>query len=581
MSVFHTPFAAACADVMAAATGLPASSFSVDAPPRRELGDFAVGCFAAAKAQQQNPAALASAIASKFEPNPWLQSATAAGPFVNFFVNRTAAFAYSIERGGHGTLLPAQGTGQTIVIDYSSPNISKHLAFHHIRSTVIGHSLAQIFRGLGYRVVGMNFLGDWGTTHGMLIAAYKKWGQQWSEPTSAPITVTALNDLYVRFRDEMKVDPQLENLGRAWFKKLEDGDPEARTLWQRFRDVSWAEFETVYKMLGIVFDEVRGESAYEPDMPGVLAELTAKGLVSDSQHAKVVELEGEKNPMLLVTKDGTTLYATRDFASAKYRWNTYQFTRSLYVVDRGQALHFRQLFKTLAKAGYPWASKCEHVPFGLVRIGGKKTSTRAGNVVLLKEVFQEATDEIADRIAQSQNNPDRTSEVSDVADTAQKVGIGAVMFANLMSQREKDVEFDWDKVMATDGDSGVYLQYAHARCASILRKSGVTDSIEPSDVELATLNSDGEWALARRMLDYADIVVRAANHCEPHVICHYLLELAGDFSRFYTAGNGDASLRVLCDDIPTRRARLALTSATKHVLGHGMALLGISAVAAV
>lgn len=569
---FHTPFAAACADFMARATDLPAASFAVDAPPRREMGDFAVGCFAAAKAQGKNPAVVAAEIAAKFAPTDLLASATAAGPFVNFQLQRGPVFAYCVERAAAGTLLPQPGADQTICIDYSSPNISKHLAFHHIRSTVIGHALAQIFRGLGYRVIGINHLGDWGTTHGMLIAAFKKWG------APEPIDVTALNALYVRFRDEMKTNPDLENEGRAWFKKLEDGDAEARALWQKFRDVSWAEFETVYAMLGIKFDEIRGESAYEPDMPRVMAELRDKGMVTESQGAQVVELDGEKTPMLLVTKDGTTLYATRDIAAAQYRWNTYHFARSLYVVDRGQALHFRQLWKALAKAGYAWSSKCEHVPFGLVRIGGKKTSTRGGNVVLLKDVFNEASDEIAERIQASVQNNDRTSEVTDIAGTAQKVGIGAVMFANLMSQREKDVDFDWEKVMATDGDSGVYLQYAHARCASILRKAG---SDGHANADLSKLTQPGEWALARRILDYGDMAVRAGNNCEPHVICHYLLELAGDFSRFYTAGNGDATLRVLCEDGSTRAARLALTEATKTVLAHGMALLGLQAVEAV
>ncbi len=573
MSAFHSPFAAACADFMAGATGLPSSAFSVDTPPRRELGDFAVGCFAVAKAQGKNPAAVAAEIAARFTATDLLASASAAGPFVNFHLQHIPAFEFCIEQARAGTLLPQLGAGQTICIDYSSPNISKHLAFHHIRSTVIGHSLAQILRGLGYRVIGINHLGDWGTTHGMLIAAYKKWG------APDPIDISALNALYVRFREEMKTDPTLEDQGRGWFKKLESGDTEARTLWQRFRDVSWIEFETVYRMLGIEFDEIRGESAYEPDMPRVLAELTEKGLVSESQGALVVELEDEKTPMLLVTKDGTTLYATRDIAAAQYRWNTYHFARSLYVVDRGQGMHFRQLWKVLTKAGYDWAAKCEHVPFGLVRIGGKKTSTRGGNVVLLKDVFNEASDEIAERIRSSMQNTDRTSDVTDVADTAQKVGIGAVMFANLMSQREKDVDFDWEKVMATDGDSGVYLQYAHARCASILRKAG--HDTDGQAVDLTKLTAPGEWTLARRILDYADMAVRAGNNAEPHIICHYLLELAGDFSRFYTAGNGDPGLRVLCDDLVTQHARLALTAATKRVLGHGMALLGLRPVEAV
>jgi arginyl-tRNA synthetase len=571
---FHSPFAAACAQFVADQTGLVAADFSVDTPPKRELGDFAVGCFAAAKHKKTSPAQLATDVAAAFTPTQWLASATAAGPFVNFKLQREAGFTYIITNAVAHQLLPAPGVGHTVCIDYSSPNISKHLAYHHIRSTVLGHSLAQIFRALSYRVVGINFLGDWGTTHGMLIAAYKMWG------APEPLDINALNDLYVRFREAMKTDPSIEPQGRQWFKRLEDGDPEARALWQRFRDISWAEFSSVYDMLGIVFDEVRGESAYEPDMPRVIAELTAKGLVTESQGALVVEMEGEKIPLMLKTKDGTTLYATRDIAAAQYRWNTHHFARSLYVVDRGQGLHFKQLYKVLAKAGHEWSSKCEHVPFGLVKIAGKKTSTRLGNIVLLKEVFAEATAEIAQRISDGGRNTERTSEVEDVNDTAQKVGIGAVIFANLMSQREKDVDFDWDKVMATDGDTGVYLQYSHARCASILRKSGVTDA-QSLEANLALLSQDAEWAVARRMMDYPEMVVRASRGCEPHVICHYLLELAGDFSRWYTAGNGDPTLRVLCEDQPVRHARVALTAAVKSVLADGMALLGMHAVQAV
>ncbi|MEZ4367163.1 MAG: arginine--tRNA ligase [Kofleriaceae bacterium] len=517
------------------------------------------------------PAALAAEIAAAFTPTAELASATAAGPFVNFKADRTAAMAWALRHATTGELVPQVGAGATICIDYSSPNISKHLAYHHIRSTVIGHALAQIFRALGYRVVGINHLGDWGTTHGMLIAAWKRWGTPGAE---AAITVDDLNALYVKFREAMKTEPALEGEGRAWFKKLEDGDPEARALWQRFRDVSWAEFQGVYDTLGIRFDEVRGESAYEAALPGVLAELRGKGLVSESDGAQVVVLEGEKTPLLLITKDGTTLYATRDLAAAEYRWDTYAFARSLYVVDRGQGLHFKQLFKTLALAGHAWAARCEHVPFGLVRLGGKKTGTRTGNVVLLKEVFREAAEDVAAKIREG--NP--TMAPAEEA-TATTVGVGAIVFANLVTQREKDVDFDWAKVLSTDGDSGPYLQYSHARCASILRRATAEFGDAPASPAdaAARLSTDAEWAIARRLLDFGATVARAGAAAEPHLVCHYLLELAGDFSRGYTAGNGDASLRVLCDDATTRRARLALVEATRAAMAHGLSLLGLGA----
>ena len=580
MAQAATPFAQAARDEVAARSGLAADVFKVDAPPNLALGDFAVACFPAAKAMGIAPPAVAAKIAAEFVPNEWLASATAAGPFVNFKANRDRAFRWVIEQARACALLPKVGVGQTICIDYSSPNISKHLAYHHIRSTVIGHSLAQIFRGLGYRVIGINHLGDWGTTHGMLIAAWKRWGggkdNANDEAALAALDVTKLNELYVQFREAMKTEPALENEGRQWFKKLEDGDAEARRLWTRFREVSWSEFESIYSLLGIHFDEVRGESAYEADMPRVMKELGDKGLVTESQGALVVELAGEKTPVLLKTSDGTTLYATRDIATAEYRWSTYHFTRSLYVVDRGQSLHFKQLFKLLALAGNDWASKCEHIPFGLVRLGGKKTGTRSGNVVLLRDVFREATEDIADRIAKTTEGggAGHTVSAEELQATSQMVGVGAVVFANLVTQRDKDVDFDWDKVLSMDGDSGPYLQYSHARCASIRRKGGGEDV---ADVSLAALQTDAEWSVARKLLDFGDIVVRASQTCEPHLVCHYLLDLAGEFSRWYTAGNGDASLRVLCDDDTTRVARLALVSAVQDALAQGLALLGLGA----
>ena len=565
MATHHTPIHLAAAEAVAARAGVAATDLKVESPPRADLGDLAVGCFAIAKAQSKNPAQVAKDLALGFTPGGYLAAATAAGPFINFQIDRAAAFRWIADAALRNLLVPNQvGTGKTICIDFSSPNISKHLAYHHIRGTTIGHALSKIFRALGYKVVGINFLGDWGTTHGMLLAAAARWG------VPEPLDVTALNDLYVRFRAAIKEDPAVEQEGRSWFKRLEDGDPAARALWQRFRDVSWAEFEEVYKLLGIVFEEVRGEAAYEPDMPRVLAELAP--LMTESEGAQVVELEGEKNPILLKTKDGTTLYATRDVAAAQYRWTTFHPTRSLYVVDRGQAHHFRQLFKLLLKAGHSWATVCEHVPYGLIRVSGKKTSTRLGNVVLMRDVFKIAEDEVREIIARV--HPELPAAIVD--DVAPKVGIGAVVFANLATQREKDIDFDLEKAASLDGDSGPYIQYSHARCASIARKAGEKiTSVEGIDFGL--LVHDAEWAVAKKLLDFPDVVVRAADHSEPHGVAHYLLQLAGEFSRWYSLGNGDAALRVICDDPALRRARLALVAAAQATFATGLGLLGIAA----
>jgi arginyl-tRNA synthetase len=576
MATHYTPFHRAAAEAVSAHTGVPAADLKVETPPQRkakpgevtpDLGDLAVGCFALARARGTDPASLAREIAAAFQPGTWLAGAEASGPYVNFKLDRAAVFRWLIDAALRKELVPARhGEGQTICIDYSSPNISKHLAYHHLRGTTLGHAIASLHRGLGYRVVGINFLGDWGTTHGMLLAAWNRWG-----PVE-PLDVSALNRLYVQFREAMKETPALEDEGRAWFKRLEDGDPDARALWQRFRDVSWAEFQTVYEILGIEFDEVRGESAYEPDLARVMAELSGKGLVTVSEGAQVVELPDEKTPILLRKGDGTTLYATRDVAAAQYRWEHYHFDRSLYVVGREQALHFRQLFKLLERAGHEWASRCQHVPYGHVRIGGKKGATRLGNVVLMRNVFDIMQDEVRARIAEA--NPDKAP--ADVDAVARAVGIGAVVFGNLASQREKDVDFEIEKVTSVEGDSGPYLQYAHARCASIARKAGErVAGVE--GVDFARLAHDAEWTIAKRLFDLPDVVVRAAEACEPHLLCHYLLGLAADFSRYYTLGNGDKALRIVNEDAGVQRARLALTAAVQAVLATGLGFLGIGA----
>ena len=563
--MFPTPLHAAAARAVGELAGVDAEQLKVEVAPRAELGDLAIGCFAIAKQKGGNPAQHAQQIAAAFTANEWFASATAAGPFVNFRAARPAVLRWLVEATARGELLPAPGAGQTIVIDYSSPNVSKHLAYHHIRSTMIGHALVQIFRALGYTVVGLNHLGDWGTTHGNLLEAWRLWGPK---DAGATVDVALLNELYVKFSAAAKDDPAIKEAGRAAFKRLEDGDPALRALWEKFRAVSLAEYQAVYDLLGVSFDVVKGESEYVPDVPRVLAELAAKGLSSASEGALVVQLAGDKTPLMLVKDDGATTYATRDIPSAVFRWDTWHFTRSLYVVDRGQSLHFKQLFATLRLMGYEWAARCEHIPFGLVQIGGKKGSSRAGNVVLLKDVVAQAEDGVRALIGQLGALDDATRDV-----IAHEVGAGAVVFANLVAQRDKDVDFDWDRVIALQGDSGPYVQYNHARCASIVRKAGAP----AGDVDFSKLSTEAEWAVARKLLDFPAAVIAATPKCEPHIVCHYLLELAGEFSRWYTAGNTDPALRVLTDDLPVRAARLALVGAVQATLARGLQLLGMAA----
>jgi arginyl-tRNA synthetase len=569
------PCAAEIANAVAAALGadVRAEDVKVEAPPRAELGDFAVGMFAVAKALRQPPPAIAAKVAAALQPGELIASATAAGPFVNVRIHHDWAFRWLAKKA----LVPAIGTGKTLCIDYSSPNISKHLAYHHIRSTMLGHALAELHRALGWKVIGINHVGDWGTTHGMLIAAYHAWG---AEPAYQPLDISALNSLYVRYRAAMKQDPSLNDVARGWFKRLEEGEPEARALWQKFRDISMAEFMGAYELLGVRFDHDGGESFYEDKMPEVLELLTAKQLLAESEGATVVWLPDEKDPLLIKTKDGTTLYATRDLASALYRKRTWSFDRSLYVVDRGQATHFRQVFKCLTLLGFDWAAQCQHVPFGLVRFGGKKTSTRGGvggaeggdRPMLLKEVFAEAFESVTPIIAEK--NPDM--DAATVEQTAKWVGLGAIVFANVVPQRDKDIDFDLERATSLSGDSGPYLQFTAARCAGIRRKAGNPGSLV-GEADWSLLTHDAEWAVARRLLDFGDAVARAASGCEPHILAHYLLDLAGDVSRWFTLGNDEPALRVLVDDAGLRTARLALVEVVRHALEQGLGILGLHA----
>jgi arginyl-tRNA synthetase len=539
----------------------------VGSPPDPAMGDYAVGMFPFAKAMKAAPPALAAKVANAFAPGDGLASATAAGPFVNFRVDR-AAFTKDLfarvdaKFGGN-----SDGAGKTVVVDYSSPNISKHLAYHHIRSTMIGHALCRIYRANGWRAVGLNFLGDWGTTHGMLIAAWKRWGASVDLGADG---VTKLNELYVRFRAEMKADAALDAEARAWFKKLEDGDAEARALWTRFRDVSLAEFDRAYAKVGVKFDAVFGESFYEDRMAPVLEDLGKKGLLSVSEGATVVDLSDRKLPPCLLKKsDGATLYATRDIASAVHRFEEFRFDRALYVVDKGQSVHFKQWFAVVEKAGYPFAGRLEHVAFGQVKFGGKKTSTRAGGVVLLHEVLDEAAEAIEKVVAEK--NPSMPAEQR--REVAKQVGYGAIVFADLAKERAGDVEFDWDRLLSFEGDTGPYCQYQHARIASIVRKAGV--DLEGADASrLATAE---EWAVALLISEFPDRVRRACAKDEPSVVATYAIDLCRAFSSWYAQGSKDAALKVNCDDVATAKARLALARCAQRTLANALFLVGLEA----
>ena len=532
------------------------------------MGDYTFPCFSAAAAMGRKPAEMAQELAAGFRTGEQICRVRAAGPYLNFFVRREAFISRILtrvgkeaENFGHSDA----GSGETVVIEYSSPNIAKHLGIHHVRTTMIGNALDKIYRALGYNVVSINFLGDWGTQFGILIAAYKKWG---GPDTFEGDPVAKLNEMYVRFNKEAENDPSLRDEGRAWFRKLEDGDAEAVELWEKFHRVSLAAFEEVYRTLEVKFDVVTGESAYDKLMPDTIRRLEEMGLARMDEGALIVDLSAEKMPPVLLRKsDGATLYDTRDIAAAEDRQEKYRFARMIYVVGGDQKLHFRQIFKVLDKMGYPWAGSCVHADFGIIRIRSKegvaaKMSTRRGEMIMLKDVLREAVDRA--RATIEAKNPD----LADKDAVAEAVGIGAVVFNDLKRQRIKDVDFDWDAILSFEGETGPYVQYAHVRLCSILRKYGKPAA---TDVDFSLLREPEEFSLAKALADFNAAVQRAAETYEPCVVSHYLLDLCSRFSNYYHKH------KVVGLDADLTAARACLVDAIRQTVANGLALLGIKA----
>jgi len=562
---------------LARASGLEAESVDAllqEAAPER--GDFALPCFTLAKALKEAPPRIAARIAAAFEAGDGIQGAEAEGPYVNVTLDPAAlaratlaAVAESGEAWGGST----EGEGRTVVIDYASPNAAKPLAFHHLRTTMIGHSLVQIYRAGGWRTVGINHLGDWGTGFGKLLLA---WELYESDDRLESVTNDELVDLYVRINGDIAEEKQaggtdLTDRSRDWFRRLEQGDPTARRRWERFIQASEKAFDAMYALLGVSFDHIWGESRYEAAMPAVLKELREKGLLQQSEGAEVVHLDEEGMPPCLLAKaDGATLYATRDIAAALERYETFGFDRALYVTDRGQALHFKQFARVLEKAGHAWAREIRHVPFGVVRMGGKRTKTREGGVVLLVDVLQSAIDKV--RALIQEKNPD----LPHADDVARDVGVGAVIFNDLKNRRETDIDFDLDQIVRFDGKTGPYVMYSHARACSILRRAG-----EPlrrlDDVDVALLADPSERALVRLVALFPSRVDRAREKDEPSEVAKHLLDVCEAFHQYHTKGGRDVELRVLHESADLRAARLRLTDAVRQTMRSALALLGMRA----
>lgn len=532
---------------------------AIEIPPQGKMGDYAFPCFSLASKMKNSPGQIAAELGKSIQ-HPYIKQVAVVGPYVNFFLNRQAVGKKIIEeilkkKAGYGDL--SIGQGENITIDLSSPNIAKPFSMGHLRSTVIGNALANIVEKCGFTSVKINHLGDWGTQFGKLITAYKMWGDE-ERVKANPIQ--ELLALYVRFHEEAEKDSKLEEEGRHWFKKLEDGDEEALYLWKWFRTVSLKEFGRIYQLLGVEFDSYHGEAFYNDKMEAVIKELEEKNLLTESDGAMVVRLDEYNLPPCLIKKsDGATLYATRDLAAALYRKREYHFAKSFYVVGGEQALHFKQLFLVLKKMGYTWANELYHIPFGMMLKDGKKMSTRKGKIVLLEEVLHDAIKAARDAIESRNPNLENKDEI------ARMVGVGAVIFHDLKNDRLNDIEFSLEAMLTFEGETGPYLQYTYARACSLLRKSHVPNS-HTSLYEV--FEDDKAWSIIFLLSRFEEVIASAFFEFNPSRIAKYLLDLSQLFNKYYGA------VKIL-EENDGLVARLKLVKATSIVIREGLRLLGI------
>ena len=532
----------------------------LEQPKSSDLGDIAFPAFSLAKVERKAPQAIAADIAEKIDQSAF-EKVVATGPYVNFFLDKSKIsdqVIKSVIEAGADYGQQDEGHGQNITIDLSSPNIAKPFSVGHLRSTVIGDALSNIFRKMGYNTIKINHLGDWGKQFGLLMVAYKKWG---SKEAVEANPIDELLKLYVRINAEIENDPELDDEGRLWFKKLEDGDPEATELWQWFRDESLVEFNRIYKLLGVEFDSLNGEAFYNDKMDEAVQILEEKGLLKESKGASIVELDDVNLPPAMIKKsDGATLYITRDIATAIYRARTYNFVKNIYAVGQEQSNHFRQLKAVLKKMGFDWSDDMVHVDFGLVTKNRQKLSTRKGNIILLEPTLQEAISRAKAQI--EEKNP----ELENKEEVAHAVGVGAVKFYDLKTDRRNGYDFDLEAMVSFEGETGPYVQYAYTRIQSILRKANFT----PSTDATYSLSDPESWEIIKLLQDFSRVVKRAAENYDPSLIAKYAINLAQAFNKYY------AHTRIL-DESPERESRLALSYSTAVVLKEALRLLGVDA----
>ena len=535
----------------------------IEVPPNKDMGDFAFPCFKLAKVFRKAPNMIAAELSEKIEAKGVISNVTPLGGYINFFVNKSQLAETVIkdvltkkEKYGHSDL----GKDKTIVIDFSSPNIAKPFHIGHIRTTVIGNALYKIYDSQGYNTVRINHLGDYGTQFGKLIVAFKLWGNKEAVEANP---IPELLKLYIQFHDEAERHPEMEDEARAWFTKLENGDKEAKELWQWFRDESLKEFARVYDLLDIEFDSYNGESFYSDKMDRVIDIIKDKGLLQESQGTNIVDLEEYNMPPALITKnDGSTLYMTRDLAAALYRKENYDFEKCIYVVGSQQSLHFQQLFKVLELVGFEWAKDMVHVPFGMVALEEGTMSTRKGRVVFLEDVLKQAIEKTKETMLTKNPNALNVDEI------AKQVGVGAVVFQELSNSRTKDYTFSWSRTLSFEGETGPYVQYTHARCCAVLRKA---EEEVTTDINYELLNDVDSAEVLKVIASFNKTILNAMRKNEPHIITRFVLDLAQAFNKFYHDNS------ILVEDAELRKARLALVCATRQALENGLKLLGMQA----
>lgn len=542
----------------------------IEIPQDQSMGDYAFPCFRLAKTMRKAPNLIAAELAEKLQGEQLFSEVSPVNAYVNMFVSREEMMKSTVsevleekENFGRSDI----GGNKKVIVEFSSPNIAKPFHIGHIRSTVIGNSLSKIYDALGYDVFKINHLGDYGTQFGKMICAYRRWGNR-EDVINSPIKT--LLGYYTKFHVEVEEHPELEDEARAIFTKLEQGSKEEVELWQWFREESLKEFQRVYDMLGIEFDSYNGESFYSDKMPRFEKELSDKGLLQESKGAQVVDLEEYKLGTALIKKsDGSSLYITRDIAAAVYRKENYDFYKNIYVVATQQNLHFQQLFKILELMGYDWANQCVHVPFGMVRLEEGTMSTRHGRVVFLEDVLNGAIEKTREIIEEKNPNIENLEEITS------QVGIGAVVFNELSNNRIKDYTFKWDQILNFDGETGPYVQYTHARCASLLRKAGediVAKAQDPKNVDFALLSkSDSAYELTKLIYAFPGVVEQAGEKYEPSIITRHIIDIAQCFNKFYHDEH------IIVDDEVEKTSKIALVIATKRVIATGIGLLGMKA----